>query len=552
MKTTIIVLIAIVIAFAYKLVLARKLRHHNARESMLRGCQRPPSVPTIGLFGTGTLRQSIKATKEEWGPIWMHETLNSMGKHVHTVKAGIFDYELLVTRDAENAKAMFAAQSQDFDIGPHREKCFKSLLGSGVMTNRQQKWKHSRALIRPQFARHNVADIGLFERHFQILLEKIRVSDEDGWTSKLDLAPLFSNFTLDISTEFLFGQSVYSQSPDRRAYTKLEWDPRGPDIAQFGYHLDEAKRIIDRRGALAKYGWLVYDRSFPSHCKAVQDVVDHFVAEKVKETISVGEDAGVGFSGDQKFVLLNELIRETKNPLELRSELLNVLHASRDTTASLLGWIFYFLSRHQAIFEKTRAEILHNISDDPMSDVTFDKLWTCQYLQAVINETIRFVSIVPMNERVAIRDTTLPRGGGADGKSPVFVPKDTQVLIPTYSMQHREDIWGPDVDEYKPSRWQGRKFGWDFIPFGGGSRQCIGQQFARTKVMFTVTRMLQIFDVIENMEGPGPIKMHHTIENKSGTGVQVRLRRRLYSSSNQASGMFHDYGLGVERSEELL
>lgn len=484
MKTILIILTAIVGAFVYKLLTVRRLRHHNARESMLRGCQPPPVVPSIGLLGIGTLRESIKATKEERGPIWVHEILNAMGKQVHTVKAQIFDYELVVTRDAENAKAMFAAQSQDFDIGSHREKCFKSLLGSGVMTNRQQKWKHSRALIRPQFARDNVADLDLFQRHFQIMLEKIRSMDDSGWTGKLDLAPMFSNLTLDISTEFLFGQSVYAQSPERRAHTKLDWDPQRPDVANFGHHLDEAKRIIDRRGALAKYGWSLHDSSFPNHCKAVQDVVDYFVKEKLEDSNSSEEKPT---ETSRKFVLLNELARETRDPWELRSELLNVLHASRDTTASLIGWIFYFLSRHETIFEKTRMEILDTFSDNSTSEISFAKLWTCQYLQNVINETIRFVGIVPMNERAAVRDTQLPRGGGADGQSPVFVPKGTQVLITTYSMQHREDIWGPDVDEYDPSRWEGRKFGWDYIPFGGGARQCIGRESTLNSLFFNVT-----------------------------------------------------------------
>lgn len=80
-----------------------------------------------------------------------------------------------------------------------------------------------------------------------------------------------------------------------------------------------------------------------------------------------------------------------------------------------------------------------------------------------------------MNERSALRDTTLPRGGGPDGLAPIFVPKGGQVLIPLYAMQHRKDIWGEDVEEWKPERWEDRKFGWEFIPFGGGARQCLGE-----------------------------------------------------------------------------
>lgn len=553
----------------YKILMLFTLRRHNFQEAASRGCLPPPMAPKKGFLGVGTLRESVIATREERGPIWMHEILNSVGKNIHTVKAAIFDYELIVTRDPENAKAIFAAQSEDFDIGPHREKCFKSLLGPGVMTNRQSQWKHSRGLIRPQFARDNIADLELFQRHLQALVDKMP-ADEDGWTSKLDLSPMFFNLTLDTSTEFLFGQSVHAQTPEKRAYLQMVWGQDGPDLANFGRHLDEAKHLIDRRGALAKYGWLIRDSKYPEHCEKVQSVVDYFVKQKLRQISDTEQSIETSSRNSSRFVLLDALAKKTRDPTELRSELLNVLHASRDTTAALLGWVFYFLARHSRVFDKVREEILATLSSDVGIEIQFSELWTCQYLQFVINETIRLVGIVPLNERAAMRDTTLPRGGGSDGQMPVFVPKGTQVLIPTYSMQHREDIWAPDVEKYKPERWQGRKIGWDFIPFAGGARQCLGrmfhilpgcelhdtdieaEQFARTETMFVVARLLQLFDKLENLEGPGDIKMHHTIENRSGTGVQVRLHRAPsnYQSRCDLDNMYN-LGLGAEHRESL-
>lgn len=75
--------------------------------------------------------------------------------------------------------------------------------------------------------------------------------------------------------------------------------------------------------------------------------------------------------------------------------------------------------------------------------------------------------------------------------------------------------------------------------------------------MYVIARMLQIFDKIENMEGPGPIKMHHTIENRSGSGVQVRLH--LASPAFGYCQKQHDLklsdecdmGLGADRAEQV-
>lgn len=316
----------------------------------------------------------------------------------------------------------------------------------------------------------------------------------------------------------------------------MSWDPKAPDVASFGQHLDEVKHILDRQGAMAKYSWLVNSKTYSQHVKALQDFVDYFVQRALQQS----ENSIKSSSVVDKYVLLTELVKHTRDPLELRSETLNVLHASRDTTAALMGWVIYFLARNPHVFQKLRNEVLsiYPQDTDPNS-ITFERIHKMPYMTQVINETIRMVGIVPMNERAALRDTTLPQGGGPDGTSPIFVPKGRQVLVPTYSMQHREDLWGPDADDFNPARWEGRQHSWAHIPFGGGVRQCLGrkfafsrcnclltliqEQFAKTETIYVVIRLLQTFDAIENMEGPGPLNFHHTIENRSGTGVQVRL-----------------------------
>ena len=69
-----------------------------------------------------------------------------------------------------------------------------------------------------------------------------------------------------------------------------------------------------------------------------------------------------------------------------------------------------------------------------------------------------------------MRDTTLPVGGGADGKSPIFVKKGQQVNYQVYVMHRRKDIYGPDADEFKPERWETLRPSWQYLPFNGGPR----------------------------------------------------------------------------------
>ena len=89
-------------------------------------------------------------------------------------------------------------------------------------------------------------------------------------------------------------------------------------------------------------------------------------------------------------------------------------------------------------------------------------------------------------------------------------------------MHHLKSIWGPDAEEFKPERWVGRKPGWEYLPFNGGPRICLGQQFAITEASYVIIRLLQRFDGIENLDHE-PTTHNLTLTSCPGSGVKVRL-----------------------------
>ena len=129
-------------------------------------------------------------------------------------------------------------------------------------------------------------------------------------------------------------------------------------------------------------------------------------------------------------MLLDELAKHTGDLLEYGNETLHELSANCDTTAALIGWTFYFLSRNPEVFVKLRKEILA----DFFNRITFAKLRDCQYLRYNINETFRCAAVISAIERMCNKDTILLRGGGKNGDNSVFLPKDSRVLIATYAM----------------------------------------------------------------------------------------------------------------------
>ncbi|KAI1459985.1 putative N-alkane-inducible cytochrome P450 [Annulohypoxylon moriforme] len=501
-----IALLLLIIFTAYTIVKSKlKKRRNNAKAAAL-GCLQPPVLRSTNLMGNSILRESMKATKEDRGPQYVAAKMDSISPSCHTIKVPIIDYEIVVTRDPENVRALFT--SPDFDISHHRQLSWMPLLGKGIFTSRGEIWRHSRALLRPQFAREMISDPQLEEQHLGHLWHHFPADKATGWTSKVDLAPLFFKFALDTSTEFIFGQSANSLLQDDQSQDS----GKKKDLAS---HFNAAKVWIDKRGALAKFYWLMNSSEFKEHCGAIHAFADGLVADRLANPYEKDPEKGARFN------LLNELAKETQDPRELRNETLHVLIAGRDTTGCLLGWVLYFLARYPKVFARLRAEIIDRFDDRPAD---FRSLAQVSYLQWIISETLRFVTVIPLNERIALKDTVLPRGGGPDGKARVFIPEGTQVLVPLYAMQHRADIWGPDVEEFRPERWETYRPGWEFIPFGAGARKCLGQQFGRQEVSYVVSRFCQKYDRIENMEeGDGRIRLHHAIENRSGTGVQVRL-----------------------------
>ncbi|KAH9217879.1 cytochrome P450 [Leptodontidium sp. 2 PMI_412] len=181
------------------------------------------------------------------------------------------------------------------------------------------------------------------------------------------------------------------------------------------------------RSALAKFYWLMPMREMKKYCAEIHKVTDKVILDRLeskKDVLSMEE------KGSRKFVLLDELTKETQDPMELRNETLHTFMAERDPTGALLGWVFYFLARYLAIYNNLRSTILNQFgTHSNIEEMDATKLRKCDYLQWVMHEVIRIVAIILMNERIALRDTTLPRGGGPDGSKPIFVRKGIQVLI---------------------------------------------------------------------------------------------------------------------------
>jgi cytochrome P450 len=124
---------------------------------------------------------------------------------------GLFNFSMVSTAEPENIQAILATKFHDFDLGPSRRDSFHAMLGNGIFTAEGEAWAHYRNQLKPQFTRDQVSDLEAVDRHLQVLFKVLPQENASGWIESVDVQPLIYRFIMDVSTEFLFGESVNSR-----------------------------------------------------------------------------------------------------------------------------------------------------------------------------------------------------------------------------------------------------------------------------------------------------------------------------------------------------
>lgn len=266
--------------------------------------------------------------------------------------------------------------------------------------------------------------------------------------------------------------------------------------------------------------------------------MNDFVYPFVHQTLSLApEEVEKRGKSDKGFTFLHALARYTRDPVMIRDQIVSVLLAGRDTTAATLSWTFYEMSHYPEIWAKLRKEVLDTVG--PTRAPTYENLKNMKYLKNTINEGLRLYPAVPYNLRFALADTTLPTGGGPNGDLPISVVKGDSIVYSAYAMQRREDLYPPPSESFahphifSPERWEvWQPKPWHYIPFNGGPRICIGQNFALAEMQFVLTRLVQRFERIEYV-GNWEEQFHKAeIVGAPGQGVKIA----FYPARDQKQG----------------
>ena len=164
---------------------------------------------------------------------------------------------------------------------------------------------------------------------------------------------------------------------------------------------------------------------------------------------------------------------------ELRDEAITLLAAGHETTATALAWTFHHVLQRPEVEEKLRAEIHQVAGTEPLAPGQVNRL---EYLDATVKETMRLLPVAPAVGRVLQRPMKI---------GPWELPAGVAVLPCIYLTQHRPDLW-PEPERFEPERFVGKRLSpYEYFPFGGGARRCLGMAFATYEMKIVLAEILR-------------------------------------------------------------
>ncbi|KAI1091137.1 cytochrome P450 [Rostrohypoxylon terebratum] len=399
----------------------------------------------------------------------------------------------------------------------------REVAGHGLILMEGEEHKAHRKMLGGSFSLKNIRKLEpIFQEKARDLCRYFNqcIRENDNQTGTIDCTTTFSKAILDIMGSAILGVKLDYVKPGEEKAEKSN------DLKK-GCSFHEAYDIFFSPQGIGKFllfangylptRWLPFDanRKFLFAMGWLNDVLRNLIRERYRQ-VSTATAEGRYESKDSRdlltFVVEESLpggIAEGIGEREFLGHLLEFMAAGHDTSANMLSWSLYILALNPDIQETLREE-LKGLSDNP----TYNDLERLPYLEAFSKEVLRLYS----------PSTTYHRETNTDiAVEGVHIPSGVLVdLAPSVTLMN-PSIWGDDVDNFDPTRWQ-RLTGdqlspYAFSPFSNGPRICIGRLFAMFEIKYILTEIVRNFRFVSVDNG-------FTIENPGFTlrphGLRVR------------------------------
>ena len=378
-----------------------------------------------------------------------------------------------VIHHPDDVKRVLVSNHKNYTKGVGLDRV-KILLGKGIMTSEGELWKRQRYMMQPFFHRRVITEFAsLIATANEQRLARWEQLAREG--EPLNLTDEMSELTLDIVLRSIFGR----------------------DLARLAEHF----AVVTREPAR--------DLQFAFKFRSLTKLVAQLIAQR---------RAAPEEHFDYLAMLMSARDKESGAPMserELIDEVMTLVVAGHETTASGLNWTWYLLSQHPAAEARLHAEL----DAAPELDApTLAQMEALAYTSQVVNEALRLYPPGWLLSRRTIEADVL---GGFP------VPPNTNVLLPLYLLHRHPNFW-KEPAAFRPERFdaahEAERPRFAYMPFAAGPRHCIGETFALYEMLmhlYKVARRYRLSYVPDK-----PVELEAQINLRTRYPLHMRLEAR--------------------------
>ncbi len=419
-----------------------------------------------------------------------------------SVKFLTFERPMVMISDPDAIKALYRERSHG--LPPGRDIILTPIVGprSLLVTEGADHLAH-RKLMLPPFHGERM-------RSYQPLVEEIVDREIDSWPlgEEFPIHPRMQAITLEVILKVVFGVADGPRFERlREVLTRVLEETASPTAQLTGL----ASRRFGGRGPWAKFekqlkeaDELLYAEIAEHRASGAYEERDDILSLMMQARFEDGWSAegGSEISGDDERDRPQHDIGDRMSDSDLRDQLMTLLLAGHETTATALAWTFDMLLRHPGPLQRLREELEAGEEDD--------------YLRAVISESLRLRPVVPLAGRRLSVDLESEN---------LSLPAGTDVTPAIWLTHTRADVY-PEPFAFRPERFlEDGPDTYAWIPFGGGIRRCIGAAFAEFELRIVLREVLTRCELHKASPMPEKIgRRNITLSPRAGTPVVLTAR----------------------------
>lgn len=410
---------------------------------------------------------------------------------IYRISFGIYD--LIMLHNVDDIQHVFQKNHKNYQKSKGYEKLSRA-IGRGLLTSEGEFWKKHRRIAQPAFHKQSLGKLShtIYEESLKLI---------EGWKEKAETGKTFRlldetmSVTCDIVSKSLFSADV---SNDLKQVQK-----------SIGTFIDLAMPLMTNPLVMPKWIPTQLNRDLNSAMDFIDDIMYRIIKERRQQSEVTKKDLL-----DLLMYTEDEETGHCMTDLQLKDEAVILFLAGHETSANALAFAIYQIENHTEVKQKMLAEIETVFKD---GELDLSAAARMPYMQQIIDETLRLYPPAWVLGRRSI---------GPDELSNTKINGKQNVLVSVYSI-HRDERYWDDPEAFIPERFTPEKkksyHNYQYFPFGGGPRLCIGNTFALMEMKILLSLIFKNFeiDVLTKQ-----LELSPRLTLRPEDGIQIRVKNK--------------------------